>query len=457
MPTITRKIELVPDIEGLTKKESNDTCYGLLRELDHNLYKVANLLVSHMFGMDEFLTMMRLQNDEYVDIRKKMGSKKTTDEERKALEERLKEIDAEIIARKNEWAPKNVQSFAGRAVKQSEYADRLPGDVLDSLKQEVFKHYSAVSPERLRGERALSTYKRGMPIPFRFRGSQQIVEKDGEFYLQWYGSTRFLLSFGRDRSNNRLIVERCMGRAKDGITYKMASMASVQLKEHKIFLLLSVDIPKEENKLVKGKVMGVDLGVVYPAYAAVNDGPERRHIGDGLAFQKQRDVFRRRFRELQRCQLTQEGHGRKHRMKALEHLREKERNWVQTENHRISREVVELAKRWQVETIQMEHLKGFGRDEEGNVEEKHKRLLGRWSYFELQKDIEYKASMAGIKVRYVNPAYTSLTCSECGQRGTRPERDWFVCTNPECKCCNKPVDADMNAARNIAVSKDIVK
>ena len=63
-------------------------------------------------------------------------------------------------------------------------------------------------------------------------------------------------------------------------------------------------------------------------------------------------------------------------------------------------------------------LKGFGKNQEGEVENNHKRLLGRWSYFELQKDIEYKAAMAGIKVLYVNPAYTSQTCHVCGNEET---------------------------------------
>ena len=203
--------------------------------------------------------------------------------------------------------------------------------------------------------------------------------------------------------------------------------------------------------------MGVDLGVVHPAYVAVNDGPERSLIGNGDAFQKQRDTFRRRFRELQRSQLAQSGHGRKHKTKATEALRGKERNWVQTENHRLSREIVDLAIRWNVETIQMENLKGFGKTSEGEVEKAHKRLLGRWSYFELQKKIEYKASMAGIKVKYVQPAYTSQICHICGQRGDRTERDTFICTNPECECYNKAQDADMNAAINIARSKNIKK
>ena len=229
------------------------------------------------------------------------------------------------------------------------------------------------------------------------------------------------------------------------------------LKDRKLFLLVTVDIPKADATPIKGKTMGVDLGVVHPAYAAVNDGPERSRIGNGDTFQKQRDVFRRRFRELQRSQLTQGGHGRKHKTKATEILRGKERNWVQTENHRISREIVNLASRWKVESIQMESLKGFGRNKEGEVEDIHKRLLGRWSYFELQKDIEYKAGIAGIKVKYVNPAYTSQTCHVCNQRGNRSERATFICTNPECTCYNQAQDADMNAAINIAKSRDFVQ
>lgn len=271
--------------------------------------------------------------------------------------------------------------------------------------------------------------------------------------MTWFEETRFKLNFGKDHSNNRAIIDNCLKTNK----YKLGSAAKIQLKNKKLFLLVTVDIPETKNTIIKGKVMGVDLGVVHPAYVAVNEGPERSLIGDGDAFQKQRDVFRRRFKELQRCQLTQGGHGRKHKTKATEILRGKERNWVQTENHRISREIVNLAIRWKVETIHLENLKGFGKDSDGEVETKHKRLLGRWSYFELQKDIEYKAQMAGIKVVYVNPAYTSQTCHVCGKKGDRTERDTFICLNTECSCYGKPQDADMNAAINIARSKNVTK
>ena len=50
--------------------------------------------------------------------------------------------------------------------------------------------------------------------------------------------------------------------------------------------------------------------------------------------------------------------------------------------------------------------------------------------------------MTGIKVVYVNPAYTSQTCHVCGEKGDRTERDTFICTNTGCDCYGKPQDAE---------------
>lgn len=453
MSKITRKIEIIPDIDGITHEESNKKCYNTFYKFDRKLYKVANLLVSQLYGLDNLLSLMRLQNDEYVKCQSKLSFKSITDATKEEIKKRMKEIDAELVSIKNDIAPKHPQTYSYRAVTSSEYAKDIPSDILNNLKQDVYQHFNENKKEQIRGERSLATYKKGMPIPFSLEKRHVIIGDGDNYYLPWFEDTRFRLNFGRDRSNNRAIIDNCIKAKK----YKLCPTAKIQLKDRKLFLLVTVDIPETENVPVKGKVMGVDLGVVNPAYVAVNDGPERSRIGNGEVFQKQRDVFRRRFRELQCSQLTQGGHGRKHKTQATEILRGKERNWVQTENHRISREIVNLASRWKVETIQMESLKGFGKNQEGEVEYNHKRLLGRWSYFELQKDIEYKAAMAGIAVQYVNPAYTSQTCHVCGQRGNRIERDTFICTNPECTCYNQAQDADMNAAINIAKSKDVIK
>ena len=81
--------------------------------------------------------------------------------------------------------------------------------------------------------------------------------------------------------------------------------------------------------------------------------------------------------------------------------------------------------------------------------------------------IEYKAKAAGIEVRYIDPYHTSQTCSFCGhyEKGQRLNQSKFVCKNPDCvKGKGKQrsdgsfegINADWNAARNIALSTKIV-
>ena len=205
-------------------------------------------------------------------------------------------------------------------------------------------------------------------------------------------------------------------------------------------------------------VMGIDLGINYPLYYATNGNAYiKGHIGDRDSFLKERMVFQRRFKELQQLQCTQGGRGRKKKLEPLEKLREKERNWVRTKNHIFSREIIKNALHLGTGTIKMEKLTNFGKDREGNPEDAKKYILRNWSYFELQTMIEYKAKMEGIKVLYVNPAYTSKRCSCCGEIGERKEQAVFKCLNPQCSEYNKEINADYNAARNIAKSEDIVK
>jgi IS605 OrfB family transposase len=223
-----------------------------------------------------------------------------------------------------------------------------------------------------------------------------------------------------------------------------------------LYLLLVVNIPQEQHVLNKKIVVGVDLGINVPAYVATNCTEERKAIGDRDHFLNTRTAFSRRFHSFQRLKGTAGGKGRKNKLEPLERLREKERNWVHTQNHLISRDVINFALQARAATIQMEDLSGYGKDEEGNVKPENKFLQSKWSYFELQSMIKYKAAKCGIKVNLIAPAYTSQTCSWCGQMGSR-ESTSFVCQNPGCEQYGKDIHADYNAARNIARSNKIVK
>ncbi len=70
--------------------------------------------------------------------------------------------------------------------------------------------------------------------------------------------------------------------------------------------------------------------------------------------------------------------------------------------------------------------------------------LHRWAWRQLQTFIEYKAQAAGIAVEYVDPAYTSQTCSGCARLGKRVKHR-FVCEH-----CGLRAHSDLNASRNLA-------
>ena len=67
-----------------------------------------------------------------------------------------------------------------------------------------------------------------------------------------------------------------------------------------------------------------------------------------------------------------------------------------------------------------------------------------------QRQIEGACANAGVMVITVDPKWTSITCHVCGHkdRDSRTSQGEFHCTNDK---CNNDINADINAAHNIAV------
>ncbi|WP_461193994.1 transposase [Clostridioides difficile] len=319
-------------------------------------------------------------------------------------------------------------------------------DTKSSITQKVKKDFSTSLKNGLaKGERGFTNYKRDFPLMTRGR-DLKFYEEDKEFYIKWVNKIVFKVLIGR-KDKNKIELIHTLNKVLNK-EYKV-SQSSLQFdKNNKLILNLTIDIPyKQVDEIVKGRVCGVDMGIAIPVYVALNDvSYVREGMGTIDEFMKQRLQFQSRRRRLQQqLKNVNGGKGRKDKLKGLESLREKEKSWVKTYNHALSKRVVEFAKKNKCEYIHLEKLTkdGFG-----------DRLLRNWSYYELQEMIKYKADRVGIKVKHVNPAYTSQTCSECGHvdKENRETQAKFKCLE-----CGFEANADYNAARNIAKSDKFVK
>jgi len=66
-------------------------------------------------------------------------------------------------------------------------------------------------------------------------------------------------------------------------------------------------------------------------------------------------------------------------------------------------------------------------------------MIAGWSFYQLQQFVKDKAAICGISVKFVSPQYTSQTCHQCYQLGSR-KGEWFYCST-----CGES-HADINAA-----------
>lgn len=191
------------------------------------------------------------------------------------------------------------------------------------------------------------------------------------------------------------------------------------------------DIPEPEG-FDPEKWLGVDSGLVN--VAVDSDG----NFHDGSAMLSMR---KRRRRQRARLQAK----GTRSAKRVLVSLSKREQRYATSENHRISKEIVDLAK-GTGRGIAVEDLTGI-RDRV-KLRRKQRTDLNSWAFFQLHSFLSYKAKMHGVPFKKIDPRYTSQTCSCCGYvaKSNRKSQDVFLCGR-----CGFAANADHNAAVNISV------
>ncbi len=182
----------------------------------------------------------------------------------------------------------------------------------------------------------------------------------------------------------------------------------------------------QENPIASNQhseVLGVDLGV--NKLAVTSNG---NFYGKNI---KQLRIKHDKFVSILQSKCT------KASKRKLKKLSGSWRRFMRWSNHNISKDIVSGLNCGDV--IVLEDLKGIRKSARYN------KWVHKWAFRQLQDFIEYKSLEKGIRIVYVNPAYTSKTCSVCHNRETR-RHSGFI----ECKTCGHCSDSDFGASKNIA-------
>ena len=371
---ITRKIEIFvcesdKDLKGRYIEKLYDNRNAAV--------KTANMCASHLFALDNTMPYISDEDKEKITF---LGTTGKT------------------VTRQN--APYVAASIA--------FKGKADMGMLSCVIQNVRKNYQEDRKGGGMWDKSLRSYKGDMPIPFKpgrfanlrvaeYTSSDGTKKKGGFFTLM---GIPFQMRFGRDRSNNKAIVERVIKGE-----YKMAT-SSIQIKDRKTFLLICVDIPKKENSLMKGKKLFAFLGVLNPILCFCSETDDYdagkvkiMEIGTKEEFNYRRRQIQEAARRCQtECKYSNGGKGRKRKTAAIERFKEKEYHYVDTKLHTYSKMLIDYAVKNGCGEIVL--LNQLHREEKANDDnmEGDNFVLRNWSYSGLKNKIEYKAKMNNITV-----------------------------------------------------------
>lgn len=185
-----------------------------------------------------------------------------------------------------------------------------------------------------------------------------------------------------------------------------------------------------------GNVMGIDLGVKCPAVSYCSDGSVKFY-GNGRKNKYMRRHYEQLRKKIQKAK----------NIKAIKRINNKEQRIMKDIDHKISHSIIKTAIAHNVKIIKLEQLSNIRSTTRKSRKNDHS--LHNWPFYRLMKFIEYKAMLVGIKVEFVNPAYTSQKCPICGNIHHADDRNYI------CKC-GYHTHRDLLGAINICNSTEYV-
>jgi transposase len=365
MPTITRKIEVYIDC---TDKEKKKELYERLYFWRSTVVKCCNLVASHKFTLDNLKDYLYITEDL-----------------------KLKLADSS----KDEEGMLNCSSQnIGYKVLSAKFKGDMPAAIFSAVNTIVHKYYTKEKTEYYAGKRSLRNYRKSTPVPlpktvfYEFKPDPERSNFTFQLLNSEVYSIPFVTRLGRDRSNNRFIIDQML----EGKYPMCDSSIMIDDKRNKIFLLLCVEIPKQPLKPIEGKLLHAELDIEYPITCTVDK--KTIYIGNREEYLHRRTQIQAALRNLQKgLRYARGGHGRSRKLEAIDRFHLKEKNYITTKIHTYSSMLVDVAIKNRCEKIIL-----INQEKKEEAAREDEFLLRNWSYYDMIDKITYKASKYGIVV-----------------------------------------------------------
>lgn len=361
--TVTRKVQVV--INSDDKAYVKET-YEKLYKWQYMCFRSANYIVTHLFVQEkisEFFYMEEEARNKLVDVKK----------------------DADGIL--NTSRANTIYQVLSKKFK-----GEMPMSIAANLANNLYGTFRKERSDYFKGTKSIRNYKKGIPMPF--AGSDILhLADDGSgriFSFVLFGIP-FKTYFGKDFSDKPVLFHRIL---TGEIQLKGSS---IQLKDNKIFWLATMQIPVLSGALDENVMAEASLSMEYPIIVSI--GKYKYQIGNKEEFLHRRLAIQAACQRAQKAAAgNRPGHGRKRKLKNVDHFREMERHYVDHKLHVYSRRLIDLCLKHKAASLILvdQKEKEAIAKEQSNAEPAEPFLLRNWSYFSLKTKIAYKADMAGI-------------------------------------------------------------
>ncbi|MHA1211595.1 MAG: RNA-guided endonuclease InsQ/TnpB family protein [Candidatus Heimdallarchaeota archaeon] len=276
--------------------------------------------------------------------------------------------------------------------------------------------------------------------PEKYLGKPKIpgyLPKNGRFVVTW-SNQQVRVRNGKIRVPERLITQGFPVIPIEKLPVTEANIGIVRLKTHFDKFILEIVYEKEIQTSKQDKpekILGLDLGLSN--LVATSDGM----IVKGGIVKSINQFYNKQKATLQK-QLSKQGLTTSKRKQQLMRLRYSKLHDL---FHKASRKIIAHCVRTNVTVLVIGRNKNW--KQSINIGKRNNQNFVSVPFYKLIQMLQYKAEAHGIEVKLVTEEYTSQTCSCCGYRSrrNRKHRGLFVCRQ-----CHVVLNADVNAARNIA-------